>query len=45
MNVDLMAVLALVGLAVAFVVRKYWRASKGKGPACGSCDNCGSGGD
>jgi hypothetical protein len=40
---DLMAGLALMGLAVIFVVRKYWRSAKGKGPACGSCDNCNSG--
>ncbi|QCB46515.1 FeoB-associated Cys-rich membrane protein [Hydrogenophaga sp. PAMC20947] len=42
MNFDLVAVLALVGLALAFVVRKYWRSAKGKGPACGNCGNCGS---
>ena len=41
MDVDLIAVLVLVGLAVAFVIRKYARRSKGKGSACGSCNNCG----
>lgn len=41
MSFDLIAVLVLVGLAVAFVVRKYTRKAKGgKGPACGSCNNC-----
>lgn len=43
MNLDLLAVLALVGLAVVFVVRKYWRSAKGKGPACSNCNNCGGG--
>ena len=41
MNLDLLAVLGLVALAVAFVVRKYWRTSRGKGPACGNCSHCG----
>lgn len=42
MNLDLIAVLVLVGLAVAFVVRKYTRRPKGgKRPSCGSCNNCG----
>ena len=42
MNLDLLVVLVLVGIAVAFVVRKYaGKAKGGKGPACGSCNNCG----
>ena len=40
MNMDLIAVLALGALAVAFLVRRYWRVSKGQAPVCGNCDNC-----
>ncbi|MEZ5703400.1 MAG: FeoB-associated Cys-rich membrane protein [Burkholderiaceae bacterium] len=40
MNYDLMAVLLVGALAVGFLVRRYWRASKGKAPACGNCNNC-----
>lgn len=40
MNYDLIAVLALGAMAVAFVVRRYVRVSKGKAPVCGNCNNC-----
>jgi hypothetical protein len=40
MNYDLMAVLLVGSLAVGFLVRRYWRAHKGKAPACGNCNNC-----
>ena len=40
MNFDLLAVLALGALAVAFVVRRYWHVSKGQAPVCGNCNNC-----
>ena len=45
MNFDLVAVLALGALAVAFVVRRYWRVSKGQAPVCGNCNNCTSSDD
>ncbi len=40
MNFDLIAVLALGAFAVAFLVRRYWRVSKGQAPVCGNCNNC-----
>ena len=40
MNFDLIAVSVVGTLAVGFLVRRYWRASKGKAPACGNCNNC-----
>lgn len=40
MNYDLLAVLALGAMAVAFLVRRYVRVSKGKAPVCGNCNNC-----
>jgi hypothetical protein len=40
MNFDLIAVLAIGTLAMVFLVRRYWRVSKGKAPVCGNCDNC-----
>lgn len=40
MNFDLVAVGAIGVVAVAFLVRRYWRVSKGRAPVCGNCDNC-----
>ncbi len=45
MNFDLIAVLVLVGLAVAFRGAQLLAGVQGQGPACGNCDNCGSGDD
>lgn len=39
-TVQLVTVLALVALAVGFVVRKAWRKHQGRAPACGNCDAC-----
>lgn len=39
-TVQLITVLALVALAVGFVVRKAWRKHQGRAPACGRCDGC-----
>ena len=40
MNFDLIAVLAVGAGAVVFLVRRYWRVSKGRAPVCGNCENC-----
>ncbi len=39
-TVQLIAVLAIVTLAVGFVLRRAWRQHKGRAPACGQCDAC-----
>ena len=39
-TIHLMAVMVLGALAVAFLVRRYVRVSKGKAPVCGNCNNC-----
>lgn len=45
MNVDLIAVSVLGALALTFLVRRYWRVSRGKAPVCGNCNNCHCDGD
>ena len=40
MNYALMAVMVIGALGVAFLVRRYWRVSKGQAPVCGNSENC-----
>mgnify|MGYP001424802088 CR=1 FL=1 len=39
-SLQLIAVLAIVSLATAFLLRRAWRKHRGQAPACGSCDAC-----
>lgn len=35
-----MGVVAIVVVAVAYVLRRVWRKQRGEAPACGQCASC-----
>ncbi len=42
---ELLIVLAVVALAAVWLGRRYWRAAKQEGSACGCGGSCGCGGE
>jgi flagellar biogenesis protein FliO len=44
-TLDLIAVLALVAVAIAYLVRRHWRSRRrsARGVSCSACGRCGNG--